>query len=66
MKHSEITAKDCETVGFVERRSAIWLANELTKKNDRQYRIKKIDGLWFAYDAVKTTGAPLYWWKRDA
>ena len=60
MKHSEITAKDCETGGYVERRSAICLANELTKKHDRQFRVKKINGLWYAYDAVKMTGSPLY------
>jgi len=53
MKPKDLTAKDCETAGYVVRSSAIHLANQLTKTNDRQYRVIKIDGLWFAYDAVK-------------
>jgi hypothetical protein len=35
------------------RSEAITKANELTKDTQRQHRIKKVNGIWHIYDAVK-------------
>lgn len=37
----------------VVRSEAIHKANELTKDTQRQHKIKKVDGIWHVYDAVK-------------
>jgi hypothetical protein len=54
MKPKDLTSRDCSTIGFLTRKSAIWEANMLTRALDEQHRVIKLpDGLWYAYNATK-------------
>jgi hypothetical protein len=53
MKPKDLTPKDCYGVGHPTRKGARWGANMLTRATDEQHRVIKIDGLWYAYNAVK-------------
>lgn len=45
--------KDCLTPGFKTRGEAISESNKLTRFNDEQHDVIKIDNLWYVYNCVK-------------
>lgn len=53
MKPKDLKPIDCESDGCEKRSKAIGFANCLIEKNNRQYRVIKIDNLWYAYDGTK-------------